>query len=506
MCHIHGKKFRNSKTNADRYYVPNDSEYYAFRDNLRQDIREVMETNSDEYKTNFGIVRSSILLELPSLDFPRSFPIDSMHCVLLNVAPKLFKIWIEDNLFQNANSLDTIGSAMAASAIEIPTYLGHAPRRIDKHYNGFKAAEWKTWLLYYGAPLLFEHLDEKYLRNFRRLSRIFKSATKHWLTEEDVFEIARDCHDFIKEYEALYYHGDESKLPRCLINIHSLSHFGTNIRDLGPACYWWQFTMERYLGIIKPLARSKSQINASLNNAVILREHLHYAGLLGFDTEILPSPPLNLADLPQLLDEFQPREERRQRQYQFRQFTDALNQSAQFAEDLLMRCFKRCRLRKDLLIGSVNSQRPSYINRNDSRIVFSIPHDTQELRYGEVQYFVSVDHHRFGSWAWIRELDGLDIDKEVTIVSYKKMGNLRFVRLNWILSLIGIVQEGGVNMIVTDVDQFGAPPDRPPTREYGGTAIPTRDQIMLVGNTGVGEGGKASASIVSLSGGHSNAS
>jgi hypothetical protein len=65
-----------------------------------------------------------------------------------------------------------------------------------------------------------------------------------------------------------------------------------------------------------------------------------------------------------------------------------------------------------------------------------------------------VDDNRFGSWAWIRELDGLDINKDVSIVSYRRMGNLRFVKLDWILSLIGIVQEGGVSMIVTDVDQF----------------------------------------------------
>lgn len=106
-----------------------------------------------------------------------------------------------------------------------------------------------------------------------------------------------------------------------------------------------------------------------------------------------------------------------------------------------MQCFKHCRLRKDLLVGSVYSQRRSDINRNDSRIVFSIPYDSQELRYGEVQYSAPVD--RFGSWAWIRELDGLDVDRDVPIVSYKKMGSVRFIKVEWILSLVGIVQEGG---------------------------------------------------------------
>jgi hypothetical protein len=43
--------------------------------------------------TTYGINHRSILLELRSLYFPRSFPVDVMHCILLNVLPKILELW-----------------------------------------------------------------------------------------------------------------------------------------------------------------------------------------------------------------------------------------------------------------------------------------------------------------------------------------------------------------------------------------------------------------------------
>lgn len=48
-----------------------------------------------------------------------------------------------------------------------------APRRIDKHYKGYKAAEWEAWLKHYGIPLLDQHLGDEYVDNFRQLNKIY---------------------------------------------------------------------------------------------------------------------------------------------------------------------------------------------------------------------------------------------------------------------------------------------------------------------------------------------
>jgi hypothetical protein len=76
-----------------------------------------------------------------------------MHCVLLNISETLYKLWNQTKLgpeqeaeggYLDKPSLEAIGDSLISARGDIPTYLGHAPRRIDKHYKGFKAAEWEA--------------------------------------------------------------------------------------------------------------------------------------------------------------------------------------------------------------------------------------------------------------------------------------------------------------------------------------------------------------------------
>ena len=96
MCLIKGKTVGHLGAVHQTYYVPH-TDYDFASPPLRSDLREVIDlvaiANSPAESTRIGINRKSILLELRSLHFTRSFPIDVMHCVLLNVAETLFKLW-----------------------------------------------------------------------------------------------------------------------------------------------------------------------------------------------------------------------------------------------------------------------------------------------------------------------------------------------------------------------------------------------------------------------------
>ena len=103
---------------------------------------------------------------------------------------------------------------------------------------------------------------------------------------------------FIRKYEELYYYQKSSYLSVYSVNIHYLLHLASHIQDYGPARYWWQFPMERYCGIIKPMARSKSQLSISLANRVIIDEYLHH---IRFTREPEPQPQCSY---PMFLDRF----------------------------------------------------------------------------------------------------------------------------------------------------------------------------------------------------------
>lgn len=196
MCMIHGER------NETTYYVPHNvsgCRNLPLRSDLRGCIEDVMATKDANVEKDWGISRKSILTQLRSIHFPRSFPIDIMHCVLQNVTPTLFKLWAGKKLavddlkkrgsqnYQNPHpetpdyrltkqQLEYVGETLASSRNRIPAYLGHAPRNISTHYNGFKAAEWKSWLILYGVPLLTGVLHERCVTKFHNTDILSASA------------------------------------------------------------------------------------------------------------------------------------------------------------------------------------------------------------------------------------------------------------------------------------------------------------------------------------------
>lgn len=444
------------------------------RQNLRIDLEDADLLCEDD-KKKLGITRSSILLQLRSLHFPRSFPVDVMHAILLNIAPMLFKLWsanlldfdkegqgqqrqqqqprrgarqrnhdIKSDYIIPKPQLKQIGSAMAKARANIPSHLGHAPRDIYHHFNGFKAAEWKAWLLFYGCPLLDQHLKSPYFRNFRDLCNIYYRTTQHSISNTD--EIRRLCCKYVREFEQLYYHRDIQRLPVCRINTHMLLHLADNIADCGPACYWWQFTLERYCGIIKPLARSKSQLSKSLANAIVLTEllnHVEYARSFPSDDE-----PSLLGGL----DSFSYITNAAQRRPLRIAYTERHGPNIPTPRFDKLHCFKRYRLSKDLIIGSSRSQQKSDTNRSSHRICYRDDHGT--LQAAEVVLFAEIEGLCESMFAWILELKGLTFDTRRGVASIQGRGRAQWIPVSRIVTLIGIIQEGNVNLVVGEFPEL----------------------------------------------------
>ena len=229
------------------YYVPHTSYNFAnppIRTELREDIHLVERTRSDDYHQYLGINRSSILLQLHSLHFPRSFPADIMYCILQNITLILYKIWNRtklevDNPKSHGNSrepyyldmkvLEVISSSLTAARPDILAYLSHTPRWISNHYAGFKAVEWKASLTLFGVSLLDQHLSQDYVTNFRTLSRFYSLATGHSISYAETAHVAKLAENFVHLYEQLYYWGEQEQLSVCTVNVYYLVHFAAYI-------------------------------------------------------------------------------------------------------------------------------------------------------------------------------------------------------------------------------------------------------------------------------------
>lgn len=120
-----------------------------------------------------GVNGRSILLELRSIDFSASFPIDIMHALFENIAPHMFRHF-NSKFFSNETLNDTdykISSGNWNEIIKIieqnrktmPMGFGRPPINIQKHHSAFKAEDWYNWIVLYSLLLLHDHLPTRYL-------------------------------------------------------------------------------------------------------------------------------------------------------------------------------------------------------------------------------------------------------------------------------------------------------------------------------------------------------
>lgn len=71
-----------------------------------------------------------------------------------------------------------------------------------------------------------------------------------------------------------------------LISVHYLLHVADSIIATGPCWSTWQYPMERLIGLLLPLVRSRSNPYKNLTNNIILHErfnHLKYISKTLFD-------------------------------------------------------------------------------------------------------------------------------------------------------------------------------------------------------------------------------
>jgi Transposase family tnp2 len=468
MCKIPGERRYGARHSP--YYVPHTT--FAFdnppmRTDLREDIRLVEEAGDDKTRMLTGIRGSTELLRLQSIHFPRSFPGDIMHCVLQNITPCLFQLWnrtklaIDDtnpsqptrctdrsgmpSYYLATSDLNSIGDALSRSHSTIPTSLGHAPRRIDNHYKGFKAAEWKAWLIHYGPPLLWKHLHERYLANFRILGQFYKLSTAPLISRDSVQKIAALARQFVGSYEELYYRNEQERLPVCTINIHSILHYADWIRDCGPACYFWQFPMERFCGIIKPTGRSKSRLNASIANKMVIMEHFNHLCFVHEDYAAPKRAVPDCASYPQLAN-------KANIDLTHSQIMRLLARSSEIDS---VQPYKRCHLNQGTTIGSRLSQIRNDLNREDFRIVYRDQRGTR--KFGAVEFFATVTNSDTSSfWAYIQTLTGEVVRKRERVIAVQHEGRHIWIQVEQIDGLIGLLQEGRGRffMIISDSDLF----------------------------------------------------
>jgi hypothetical protein len=152
---------------------------------------------------------------------PQCFPLDVMHLIFLNVFRRMYSHWSGSFFKTGTNTGDdqpyqdyelpeatwiNIGKEMESNQNSLPLSFGSYTRDIYKYWRGYKAEEWKNWMIRLSVPLLNGHLPQKYLKPWSK----FISALKRLLdfspiTKEELDQIEMQFQEFYLHYEKYKY-------------------------------------------------------------------------------------------------------------------------------------------------------------------------------------------------------------------------------------------------------------------------------------------------------------
>jgi len=133
-----------------------------------------------------------------------------------------------------------------AKIIQIPADLGRISNKIatGEGFSGFTADQWKTFVLIYAIPLMWDLLaepDRQILGNFVRAC----SLLVYRIIDCDILN---EAHERLLKVATLIEenYGPERITP----NLHLCLHIADYCRDYGPLYSFWCFSFERMNGIL----------------------------------------------------------------------------------------------------------------------------------------------------------------------------------------------------------------------------------------------------------------
>ncbi|XP_039301481.1 uncharacterized protein LOC120356595 [Nilaparvata lugens] len=177
--------------------------------------------------------RSTPLVDIPSVDFVKSFTLDYMHLICLGVLRTLLFMWFKGPLpnKMSKNQRDLISDRLLVLRGHIPSDFVRKPRPIDV-IKSWKATELRAFLLYLGPVVLKGVLSDTKYKNFLSLHCASTIILRSELCRnDDYLELSRKLFKyFINSVKTLYGEMYISHNFHNLIHIvDDVHHFRTRI-------------------------------------------------------------------------------------------------------------------------------------------------------------------------------------------------------------------------------------------------------------------------------------
>ena len=211
-----------------------------------------------------GIKGPSWLHFAPRFNIVSGIAIDYMHGVLLGVQKMLLELWfsskykgkpfnISDRVCEVDNRLQNIRPTLDITRL---------PRSIEKDLKYWKASEFRSFLLYFGGPVLYGILDWEQFTHFLLLVDSMHILLKTGSSEKDLDRAESLLFQYCKCFENLY--------EKCVLrlNVHQLLHLPDCVRNLGPLYTHSCFSFESKNGLVLKMIRGSQNIDTQIITAI----------------------------------------------------------------------------------------------------------------------------------------------------------------------------------------------------------------------------------------------
>lgn len=228
-----------------------------------QVVNDGMSSNECQ-KTINGMKGISFLMFLPHFDVVKNIGIAYMHMICLGINRLLLKLWFSSDYssedFSMYKFIDVIDSRI--TNIKPSHLITRTPRTIGEHLKFWKAAEVRSWFLFYSVPCIRDLLKPIYFYHYCALLEGFYLLCQSSISENDIGRSETLINYFVFMVSSLYV--DQFMT----LNIHSLLHLPQMVRELGPLWSYSCFAFEGANGDLVKMFHGTMFIDVQIVNAV----------------------------------------------------------------------------------------------------------------------------------------------------------------------------------------------------------------------------------------------
>ncbi len=230
------------------------------------DAREADQTGT---RVN-GFKGTTWAMFVPGYDLVRGTAIDYMHQVLLGVTRMLAGLWFDRKhkamSFSVSNRMSEIDARFLGT--QPPNRVTRVPRKLEENWTSFKASEWRSFLLYFGVPCLWNILPEKYFNHFAQLVEAVHILLGRSILPYQIQRARELLKLFCVQIKPLYGPRYETS------NMHALLHLADKVKDIGPLWACSLFYFEDLNGEIRRMFHGTQKVELQILNIVSIQHKI----------------------------------------------------------------------------------------------------------------------------------------------------------------------------------------------------------------------------------------